>query len=101
MLQNKNTCSAAEIIAAALKAHKRATLIGENTAGSATAKRVVPFINRKDGLILTIAFLNDPFGKRIGKNGVEPDIVKKEIKIPKSQKSDLYIAEALKLLNSK
>ncbi len=101
VLQNKNTCSAAEIIAAALKAHKRATLIGENTAGSATAKRVVPFINRKDGLILTIAFLNDPFGKRIGKNGVEPDIVKKEIKIPKSQKSDLYIAEALKLLNSK
>ena len=98
VLQNKNTCSAAEIIAAALKAHKRATLIGENTAGSATAKVVVPFINRKDGLILTIAFLNDPFGKRIGKNGVEPDILKKEIKIPKNRKSDLYIAEALKLL---
>lgn len=101
VLQNKNTCSAAEIIAAALKAYKRATLIGENTAGSATAKRVVSFINREDGLVLTIAFLNDPFGKRIGKNGVEPDIVKKEIKIPKSQKSDLYIAEALKLLHSK
>ncbi len=101
VLQNKNTCSAAEIIAAALKAHKRATLIGENTAGSATAKAVVSFVNRKDGLILTIAFLNDPFGKRIGKNGVEPDILKKEIKLQKKIKSDLYIAEALKFLHSK
>lgn len=98
VLQNKNTCSAAEIIAAALKAHKRATLIGENTAGSATAKAIVSFSNRKDGLILTIAFLNDPFGKRIGKNGVEPDILKKEIKISKNKKSDPYIAEALKFL---
>jgi carboxyl-terminal processing protease len=98
VLQNKNTCSAAEIIIAALKAHKRAILIGENTAGSATAKAIVSFANHKDGLILTIAFLNDPFGKRIGKNGVEPDILKTEIKIPKNKKSDPYIAEALKFL---
>ncbi len=101
VLQNKNTCSAAEIIAAALKAHKRAILIGQNTAGSATAKEVVQYPNRKDGLIITIALLNDPFGKRIGKDGVEPDILTKEIKIPKTRKSDLYIAEALKFLHSK
>lgn len=98
VLQNKNTCSAAEIIVAALKAHKRAILIGENTAGSATAKAIVSFSNHKDGLILTIAFLNDPFGKRIGKSGIEPDILKKEIKISKNKKSDPYIAEALKFL---
>lgn len=101
ILQNKQTFSAAEIISAALKAHKRATLIGENTAGGATAKSIINYPNKKDGLIITIAFLNDPNGKRIGKEGVEPDILKKEIKESKKSKSDPYITEALRFLQSK
>ena len=101
ILQNKNTCSAGEIISAALKAHKRATLMGENTAGSATAKSVIHYPNRKDGLILTIAFLNDPNGKRIGKEGVEPDITLKDKEVSKIKKMDFYISEALKFLNKK
>ena len=101
ILQNKNTCSAGEIISAALKAHKRATLMGENTAGSATAKSVIHYPNRKDGLILTIAFLNDPNGKRIGKEGLEPDITLKDNEVSKIKKMDFYISEALKFLNKK
>ena len=99
VLQNKNTCSAAEIIAAALKAHKRATLIGENTAGGATAKEVVYFPNRKDGLIISIAFLNDPLGKRIGHEGVEPDMRIEEIVASKNK--DLYIEKALSIFKSR
>ncbi len=99
ILQNKNTCSAAEIIAAALKANKRATLIGQNTAGSATAKEMVSFPNRKDGVIISIAFLNDPLGKRIGHEGVEPDMRIKEIVASKNK--DLYIEKALSIFRTK
>ena len=96
VLQNKNTCSAAEIIAAALKANKRAILIGQNTAGGATAKEIFYFPNRKDGLIMSIAFLNDPLGKRIGHEGVEPDMRIEEIVASKNK--DLYIENALSIL---
>lgn len=99
ILQNKNTCSAAEIIAAALKANKRATLIGQNTAGGATAKEMISFPNRKDGVIISIAFLNDPLGKRIGHEGVEPDMRIKEIVASKNK--DLYIEKALSIFRTK
>jgi len=98
VLQNKKSSSAAEIIAAALKAHKRAILIGENTSGSATAKEVFQYPNREDGLILTIAFLNDPLGKRIGNEGVEPDIKIETSEISKNKYRDVYIKKALSLL---
>lgn len=98
ILQNKNTCSAGEIIAASLKAHKRATLVGENTAGKATAKEVIRYLNRKDGLIITIAFLNDPFGKRIGNEGIAPHIKIEESEILKNKQDDVYIEKALSLL---
>ncbi len=98
ILQNKSSCSAAEIIAAALKAHKRATLIGTNTGGSATAKKVVRYPHREDGLILTIAFLNDPFGKRIDNEGVEPHIRIEESEISNNKQADIYIKKALDLL---
>ena len=99
VLQNKNSVSAAEIIAAALKANKRAILIGQNTAGGATAKEMISFPNRKDGIIISIAFLNDPLGKRIGHEGVEPDI--RIEKIVAAKNKDLYIEKALSVLHTK
>ena len=101
VLQNQHTSSAAEIISAALKAHKRAKVIGKNSAGVATAKLVSRYPNRNDGLIISIAFLNDPNGKRIGKDGVEPDILIKEIKVQKNKACDLYIAESLRFVPAK
>lgn len=98
VLQNRNTYSAAEIISAALKCNKRAKVIGQNSGGSATAKFVLYFPNRKDGLIIPSALLNDPNGKRIGKNGVEPDILIEETKIQESKSKDLYILEALRFV---
>ena len=95
MLQNRNTFSAAEIISAALKGNKRAKIIGENSGGAATAKNIAYYPNRTDGLIIPIAFLNDPNGKRIGKDGVEPDILMEETKIQKNKTLDAYILKAL------
>jgi len=99
VLQNKNSVSAAEIIAAALKASNRATLIGQNTEGGATAQQIVHYSNRKDGLIISIAFLNDSHGKRIGNEGVIPDI--RIENAPASKNKDLYIEKALSILRSK
>lgn len=98
ILQNKNTCSAGEIIAAALKTHKRATLIGTNTGGSATAKEIFHYPNRDDGLILTIAFLNDPSGKKINNEGIEPHIKIEESLLEHSKKEDIYIRKALEII---
>ncbi len=101
VLQNQSTSSAAEIISAALKAHHRAKIIGKKSAGAATAKQIARYPNRKDGLIISIAFLNDPNGKRIGKDGVEPDILIQETKVRKNKVHDLYIAEALRFVPTK
>ena len=95
VLQNRNTFSAAEIISAALKGNKRAKIIGENSGGAATAKNIAYYPNRTDGVIIPIAFLNDPNGKRIGKDGVEPDILMEETKIQKNKTLDAYILKAL------
>ncbi len=100
VLQNKNSVSAAEIIAVALKANKRAILIGQNTAGGATAKEMISFTNRKDGIIISIAFLNDPLGKRIGHEGVEPDIRIDELEVLKNKNIDLYIKKSLSILKA-
>lgn len=101
VLQNSNTFSAAEIISAALKANNRAKIIGQNSGGAATAKHVVNYPNRSDGLIIPAALLNDPNGKRIGKNGVAPDILIEEAKVQKSKHRDLYILEALRFVPNK
>lgn len=98
ILQNKNTCSAGEIIAAALKAHKRAILIGTTTGGNATAKEIFYYPNRSDGLILTIAFLNDPLGKRINNEGIEPHMKIEESPLGHQKSKDIYINKALEIL---
>jgi len=99
VLQNHNTSSAAEIIAVALKTNKRAKIIGEKSSGTATAKLVAKYVDRNDGLIISLAFLNDSQGKRIGKDGIEPDILIKETKVHKASANDTYIAEALRVLS--
>lgn len=77
ILVDGNSASASEIFAAAMKDHKKATLMGAKTYGKGSVQSVIALENG-DGVKLTIARYYSPNGKTIDKKGVEPDKVLKE-----------------------
>ncbi|WP_440918526.1 S41 family peptidase [Candidatus Pelagibacter sp.] len=73
VLINYGSASASEIVAGALKDHKRAILLGENSYGKGSVQSIIPLKN--DGAIrLTVAKYYLPSGKSISDVGVSPDI---------------------------
>ena len=73
VLINYGSASASEIVAGALKDHKRAILLGENSYGKGSVQSIIPLKN--DGAIrLTVAKYYRPSGKSISEVGVSPDI---------------------------
>tara|TARA_Y100000310_G_scaffold333557_1_gene411350 strand:+ start:621 stop:971 length:351 start_codon:yes stop_codon:yes gene_type:complete len=77
VLINYGSASASEIVAGALKEHKRAILIGENSYGKGSVQSIVPLKN-EGALRLTISKYYLPSGKSISKVGVVPDITVEE-----------------------
>ncbi len=73
VLINYGSASASEIVAGALKDHKRAILLGESSYGKGSVQSIIPLKN--DGAIrLTVAKYYLPSGKSISEVGVTPDI---------------------------
>ena len=73
VLINYGSASASEIVAGALKDHKRAIILGENSYGKGSVQSIIPLKN-KGAIRLTIAKYYLPSGKSISKVGVRPDI---------------------------
>ena len=73
VLINYGSASASEIVAGALKDHKRAILIGENSFGKGSVQSIIP-LNNKGAIRLTVAKYYLPSGKSISEVGVSPDI---------------------------
>jgi carboxyl-terminal processing protease len=73
VLVDRYSASSAEIVAAALQDHRRATLVGERTFGKALVQAVDPLGNG-DALELTVARYFTPFGADISHGGVVPQI---------------------------
>ena len=74
VLINYGSASASEIVAGALKDHKRAILIGERTYGKGSVQSIIPLKN-KGAIRLTVSKYYLPSGKSISEVGVEPDFV--------------------------
>ena len=74
---NNGSASASEIFAGALKDHKRAIIIGENSYGKGSVQSIIP-LNNGGGIRLTISKYYLPSGKSISEVGVSPDIIVKE-----------------------
>ena len=75
LLVNRTSASASEILAGALKAHRRALLVGERTFGKASVQNILHFALRKEcALKLTTAHYLTPDGRQIDGRGVDPDI---------------------------
>ena len=70
---NYGSASASEIVAGALKDHKRAILLGENSFGKGSVQSIIPLKN-SGAIRLTVAKYYLPSGKSISEVGVSPDI---------------------------
>ena len=73
VLINYGSASASEIVAGALKDHKRAIIVGENSFGKGSVQSIIPLKNR-GAIRLTVAKYYFPSGKSISEVGVRPDI---------------------------
>ena len=100
VLINYGSASASEIVAGALKDHKRAIILGENSYGKGSVQSIIPLKNR-GAIRLTIAKYYLPSGKSISEVGVTPDIeiVEGLDGFKFNSKTDNQLNFALKLLN--
>ena len=100
VLINYGSASASEIVAGALKDHKRAILVGENSFGKGSVQSIIPLKNN-GAIRLTVAKYYLPSGKSISEVGVSPDIEidenGEEFRI--KTETDNQLSYAIKLLN--
>ena len=100
VLINYGSASASEIVAGALKDHKRAIILGENSYGKGSVQSIIPLKN-KGAIRLTVAKYYLPSGKSISEVGISPDIEineeGEEFRI--KSKTDNQLNYAIKLLN--
>ena len=73
VLINYGSASASEIVAGALKDHKRAIILGENSFGKGSVQSIIPLKN-KGAIRLTVAKYYLPSGESISEVGISPDI---------------------------
>ncbi len=73
VLINSGSASASEILAGALKDHKRAIILGETSYGKGSVQTIIPLKNG-GGIRLTVSKYYLPSGQSISEVGVSPDI---------------------------
>ena len=100
VLINYGSASASEIVAGALKDHKRAILIGANSYGKGSVQSIIPLKN-EGAIRLTVAKYYLPSGKSISEVGVSPDIEidEEEDSFRIKTETDNQLSYAIKLLN--
>lgn len=93
VLVNDYSASASEIVTAALKDNKAATIVGIRTYGKGVMQEIQPLF---DGAIkITIEEFKTPNGDKINKVGIKPDV---EIEIDKYSNEDLQLQKAIEIL---
>ena len=100
VLINYGSASASEIVAGALKDHKRAILIGEATYGKGSVQSIIPLDN-KGAIRLTVSKYYLPSGASISDVGVVPDfeVAEESDSFRINTETDNQLDFALKLLN--
>ncbi|HRO51142.1 MAG TPA: S41 family peptidase [Hyphomicrobium sp.] len=74
VLINGGSASASEIVAGALKDHKRATVIGTRSFGKGSVQTIIP-LGANGAIRLTTARYYTPSNRSIQAKGIDPDIV--------------------------
>ncbi len=88
VLVNGGSASASEIVAGALKDHKRALIVGTKTFGKGSVQTIIPL---EDGsaLRLTTALYYTPSGITINDKGIVPDVVVQDKPLPPNESVQL------------
>ena len=107
VLVNAGSASASEIVAGALKDHRRATLVGTLTYGKGSVQTVMPLSNGR-AIKLTTSRYYTPSGATIHEQGIEPDVAVEQAPRasgtrraaigPEFMDEDLQLSEALNWL---
>jgi carboxyl-terminal processing protease len=80
VLINEGSASASEIVAGALKDHKRAVVLGVKSFGKGSVQTVIP-VDGHGAIRLTTARYYTPSGATIQAKGITPDIVVQQAKV--------------------
>ena len=101
VLINNGSASASEIVAGALKDHKRAIILGSRTYGKGSVQSIIPLRNG-GGIRITISKYYLPSGKSISEVGITPDIFVNDDSddFEIDSKTDNQLNYALKLLTT-
>ena len=75
VLVDENSASASEIFAAAIRDHKRGTIVGHQSYGKGSVQGIFPLNVSGGGVRLTTAKFFSPTGKPISQVGVKADII--------------------------
>jgi carboxyl-terminal processing protease len=94
VLVDSSSASSAEIVAAALSEHSRATLVGERTFGKGVVQWLDPLGNGA-ALMLTVARYYTPLGHDLSRVGIDPQIYAVD---DPATRSDEALATALRVL---
>ncbi len=74
ILINEGSASASELVSAALKEHKRATIVGVRSFGKGSVQSLLPLGDEDGALKLTTSLYYSPLGISLQSKGVTPDI---------------------------
>ncbi len=75
VLIDGDSASASEILAGAIRDHRRGTIIGQRSYGKGSVQGIFPLATAGAGVRLTTAKFYSPSGKPISKVGVQPDVL--------------------------
>jgi len=87
VLINENSASAAEILAAALKDNKRATIVGSQSFGKGSVQSLIPLGDGNTALKLTTAKYYTPLGQSIDGIGITPDVAINQTSLSQTNKA--------------
>jgi carboxyl-terminal processing protease len=79
---DKNSASAAEIFAGAIRDHRRGTIVGSRSYGKGSVQGIFPLNNTTAGVRLTTAKFYSPNGHPYSLVGVQPDLVVHQVARP-------------------
>lgn len=85
VLINGGSASASEIVAGALKDHKRATVVGTRSFGKGSVQTIIP-LGANGAIRLTTARYYTPSNRSIQAKGIDPDIVVEQ-ELPEEMKN--------------
>ncbi|MDR3181819.1 MAG: S41 family peptidase [Planctomycetaceae bacterium] len=100
VLIDEDSASAAEIVAGALRDHRRATLVGRRTYGKGTVQKILPlrsgmYDGGRSGLKLTVEKFYSPKGWAYSGVGVTPDVAVQDNKPEQDGKQRITAAKPI------